>query len=69
MVKRLLVVAVMVGMLASCTGEAKVVEEQGPDYGRIILKESRVIRGSEYLILEVDGVEFLTSSKGGLTRL
>jgi len=36
---------------------------------RIKLKETRVIEGYSYVIIEVDGVEYLSAARSGIVRI
>jgi hypothetical protein len=40
-----------------------------PPKKRITFKESALISGYEYSIIEVDSVEYLTNSNGGICRI
>jgi hypothetical protein len=55
-------------LLVSCTQEKPtIINEESQN--RIRLRESRIINGYRYSIIEVDSVEYLTQDKGGFVRL
>lgn len=55
-------------LLVSCTQEKSTSINETSE-NRIKLKETRVINGYRYSIIEVDSVEFLTQDKGGFVRI
>jgi len=55
-------------LLVSCTQE-KSTSINEDSQNRIILKESRIINGYRYSIIEVDSVEYLTQGQGGFVQL
>lgn len=54
-------------VLASCTNQSTSINEISNN--RIKLNEERIINGNRYLILEVDGKEYLTQSSGGFVEI
>ena len=54
-------------VLASCTNQSISVNEILNN--RIKLKETRIINGYRYSILEVDGKEYLTRNNGGFVEI
>jgi hypothetical protein len=58
----------VVSSLFSCTQEKSISINENSG-NRIRLKEYRVINGYTYSIIEVDSVEFITSTNGGFSRI
>lgn len=55
-------------LLTNCTDEnSRTINEDFQN--RIKLKETRVINGYRYSIIQVDSVEYLTMDKGGFVQL
>ena len=61
-------IAFIVCCLSSCTSDTSTIEEEDT-VNRMKLKESRIIKGYEYIIIEVDGVEYLSQLGGGFIEL
>jgi uncharacterized protein YcfL len=55
-------------LVVGCTQkESKTINEVSKN--RIKLKESRIIEGYRYSIIEVDSIEYLASERGGIIRI
>lgn len=55
-------------VLAGCTTKGKTYENDG-SHSRIVIKESRVIDGMVFYIIEVDSIEFIYSYRGGIAKI
>jgi hypothetical protein len=55
-------------IVVGCTQEKSTIINENVD-NRIKLKETRVIEGYSYVIIEVDGVEYLSAARSGIVRI
>lgn len=56
-------------LLFACTQERSECINETKNVGRIILKETRVIDGYSFYIIEVDSIEFLAQYHGGFVKI
>lgn len=66
--KKILTIFIIIISLFSCSNQK---DDNKEDHvsNRIILKDAKMCKGIQFLILEVDGKEYMTSSSGGFVLL
>jgi hypothetical protein len=75
--KNIFLVALFITFLISCTPKKseeeikaeKIAEQKERDSGRIKVVDFNYRFGMSYEIIEVDGIQFLTTTEGGIIRL
>lgn len=60
----------LVSVITSCAdGDTTTTKREGEAQQRIVGKESTMYNGRRYQIIEIDGVEYISASSGGICPL